>query len=199
MCFHCSLNSLFYLLEHTILFCIHDYISSSVLCQHTRSGYFILFSLLSIQAQSAWHGRLQEAGTAHLGHKLKTSRSQNTTAASSLTLCPGSLWRSGAKWWCWGGGLSSAQITPQLSCVQCRAWAFRDCAFHPQLLQSQSETLSVGDAQIFSSVRSRGLEGAELFLLPTCYFLEFPSIFHRLVEEGKSLRMLSLFFFPWEV
>lgn len=102
MYFHCSPNSLFYLLEHTILFCVHDYISSSVLCQHTHSGYFILFSLLSVEAQSAWHGRLQEAGTAHLGHKLKTSRSQNTTAASSLTLCPGSLWRSGAKWWCWG-------------------------------------------------------------------------------------------------
>lgn len=54
------------------------------------------------QARTVW----PEAGTGHLGHKLKRSRSQNFTAVFSFTLSPGSLWRlslSGAKWWQGGG------------------------------------------------------------------------------------------------
>lgn len=115
--FHWSLNSLLYLLEHTLLLCDHDCISSSVLCYHTLCGYFILFSLLSMQLPSAWHGRLQEAGTAHLDHKLKTSRSQNTTAASSLTLSALGLSGGLGPRGCVGRALRGAQITLQLSCV----------------------------------------------------------------------------------
>ena len=62
----------------------------------------------------AWqvHALWPEAGTGHLDHKLKTSRSQNVTAVSSLALCPGSLWRPGAKGWQGVGAQRCTNLSP---------------------------------------------------------------------------------------
>lgn len=81
-----------------------------------------------------------------------------------------------------------------------RDQAAHDSAIHPQpdgaqVPQSQSGDMYQWVTRSFGSVVCRGLEGLELLLLTEHYYLKFLSIFHGLVEEGKSLRMVSLVFF----
>lgn len=190
MYFHCSLNSLLCLQQHIPLLCGHDCISSSVLCHHTLCGYFILF---------AFHGttgsRKLEQHNLPINWKQAGARTPQLPPPSSSALGLSEGLGPSA-----GVGRVSAVPKSLPSCAVLVqhlgiSWLFLSSSAPAE----PAWVVISGDAQLFSSARSRGLEGVELFLLPTSYFLEFPSIFHRLVEEGKSLRILSLFSFSWEV
>lgn len=106
MYFHCSLNSLLYqniCHSYTAMIAFHH------LCFATT--HFVA----SLSSLDCFPCRFQEAGTVTL--KLKTSRSQNITAASSPPLCPGSLWGSGAKCWCWEGSQQCPNHSPAVLCL----------------------------------------------------------------------------------
>lgn len=96
-----------------------------------------------------------------------------------------------------GRGLSSAQITAQLSCVFSAGPGHFMLCLSPSAPAEPVWAVSSGWCSAFQLCSIQGAGGS--WAIPAAYFLELPSIFHRLVEEGKSLRVPSLFFFSWEV
>lgn len=129
------------------------------------------------QARALW----PEAGTGHLGHKLNRSRSQKITAASSLPLCPGSLWRPGSERQ-QGAGAQQCWISPQLPCGQCGTLAEHDNMMVPSitgLMVLSSHTASL-ETHISRWLTALGpLYPRGLRELNCCCWLKFISIFQE--------------------
>lgn len=168
MYFHTILNSLLHLLEHILYSYNHECISSTLLSTNAFWLIYPVFTALHMNATCmVWqaHAMWPEAGTKLLGHKLKTSRSQNFTAVFSFTLSPGSLWEPGAEGgiradnqWC-PNHIPAALLSMQNldHSWQCHPFS---SFWHSAPLVGWSGDMSMGD-HIFHSVTTSELEGIE--------------------------------------